>query len=112
MLFHLLVDLSVVTFHIIKRNVPDRISNNKFEEKERKRFIHRKKEFLSNLSITLLQGNPSIFNNLISIKEKKLYVYDNYNNLTIKLEIDFKKLPKFGFANRNENKLKLIYEKS
>lgn len=86
MLFHLLVDLSVVTFHIIKRNVPDRISNNKFEEKERKRFIHRKKEFLSNL----LQENPSIFNNLISIKEKKLYVYDSYNNLTIKLEVDFK----------------------
>lgn len=38
MLFHgaLLIDL-VVTFHIIKRNVPDRISNDKSEKRERER---------------------------------------------------------------------------
>lgn len=49
MLFHgaLLIDL-VVTFHIIKRNVPDRISNDKSEKRERERefdFNKKKKNY-------------------------------------------------------------------
>lgn len=63
MLFHgaLLIDL-VVTFHIIKRNVPDRISNDKSEKRERKReFDFNKKKIIRVQNVTVIT-DTTIYN--------------------------------------------------